>query len=282
MKNIVPLIVALLLGVFAIVGVKNYMSKKDQEVIDKTAPKIVIVAKKDIPAGTRLTKAMLAQRSLPGQMLPPNVITPQNVNDIDGQAVNRDMYEGEAFLWSYLGAQTQRKKLSEVITLDERATTISVDNVSGVDGYIHPNDRVDVYLSVQVPTKKEQKVPSQQGDLVTIEVDDTKDVVFMLLQNVSVIATGPSFGKGHVETQQDYGTVTLSLTPTEAGLLKFAGETGKISLTLRNPQDFGEVSKVDIFDINSILDVAKLREVQNERKKRIEVYRKGKGVLIER
>jgi pilus assembly protein CpaB len=282
MKKALPLIVALVLGVLAVLGVQHYLSQKDIEFRKKTRPMKVIVVGDKIAAGQKLVRSVLQEREFPEAMLPENVVTAQDLKDILNQPVNRNIYPGEPLLWSYLGREEKKQSLSEVIPLDERAITIASENIAGVDGYIQPNDRVDIYIIVDVPTKKKQKVPTKEGDLVDIEVDDTKNAAFLLLQNVTVLATGSSFARGVVDTQQDYGAITLSVTPSEAGLLKFASETGRLSLTLRNPQDFGETSKIEIFDMDSILDVAKLRELQNARKKRIEVYRKGKALSVER
>ena len=282
MKNILPLIVAFILGFFAVFGVQRYISNKDQEFISRVQPKTVIVASKKISAGEKLTQDLLSERDFPSKMLPENVITREMLKDILRKPVNRDVFPGEPILWSFLGAQRRETTLSQVVKLDERAITISVDKTGGVDGYIQPNDRVDIYIMTQVPTKKKQEVIGKDGNLMPLEVEDKKDAAFLLLQNVLVLATGDSFSRGTMGTQQNYSTVTLAVTPKEAGLLKFATEAGQLSLTLRNPQDFGEASEIEIFDMDSILDIAKLRQLQDDRKKRIEVYRQGKTEILER
>lgn len=282
MKNLLPLIVAVVLGAFAVIGVQHYIGQKDLEYRQKVMPKSVIVSAAKIAAGEKLAPDLLRQKEFPAAMLPENVVTPDMLKDVLNKPVNRDVYPGEPILWSFLGVQKAANSLSQVIKPDERAVTISVDNVGGIDGYIQPNDRVDIYILTDVPVKKKQEVLNKEGGVTTIEVEGKQQASFLLLQNVIVLATGSSFGSGVVPTQQAYTTITLSVTPEEAGLLKFATGVGQLSLTLRNPQDFGEASKIEVFNMDSILDVAKLRDVQAERKKRIEVYKQGKSEIVER
>lgn len=282
MKNLLPLIVAFILGLVAVFGVQEYIKKKDAAFNEKIKPKTVIVASTKINSGQKITVDCLSKRDFPEEMLPENVVSPDALKDILNKPVNRDVYQGEPILWSFLGMQKTSTTLSQVIKSDERAITISVDGVNGVDGYIQPNDRVDMYITTEVPTKKKQEVPTKDGGVTTIEVEAKKEVAFLLLQNVTVLATGASFGRGVAETKQEYSTITLSVSTQEAGLIKFATEAGHLSLTLRNPEDFNETSKIDIFDMDSVLDVAKLREIQDLRKKRIEVYKQGKAETIER
>ncbi|EKD26381.1 MAG: hypothetical protein ACD_79C01234G0007 [uncultured bacterium] len=283
MKKALPLVIALILGLVAMFGVQNYLKKINLDFEKKNQPKTIVVLSQNVLAGERLTKDVLSKRDFPAKMLPENVVTPQDLKDVLNQPVNRDVFAGESLLWSYLGSEKMKGSLSQVIELEERAISISCNNISGVDGYIQPNDKIDIYIITEIPYKKKQLMPKESGEMVEVEVDEQKSVAFLLLQNVTVLATGSSFGQGGmVETQQAYSTITLSATPQEAGLLKFAGEVGSLSMALRNPKDFSESSKIEIIDMDSIIDVARLKEVQQARKKRIEVYNQGKAQLIER
>jgi pilus assembly protein CpaB len=282
MKKSLPLIVAVILGMVAVFGVQNYLKKKDKEYVEKVRPKRVIVAQRNLKAGERLTVDVLASREFPEAMLPENVVTEQDQNDILDQPVSRDFSKGEPLLWSFLGAPKAVKAMSQVVEIDERAVSISVDTISGVDGYVQPNDRVDIYVTIKVPTTKKQQMPGKDGEVTTVEIEDQKTVTFLLLQNVTILATGSSFFQDKTSEDHEYRSVTLAVTAVEAGLVKFASQAGELSLALRNIQDFGEASKIEIVDMNTVLDLARLREVQENRKKRIEVYRQGKIQMVER
>jgi len=282
MKKAIPLIVAIVLATFAVIFVEKYLVTQKKDFQKKHKPKTVLVLKRKILNGERISRQYLAKKTFPGDMLPSNVMTPQDQKDVIGRKVNRTIYAKEPLLWSHFGQQDTKKTMSEIIPLDERAITIPMNNISGVDGYIQPNDHVDIYISTSVPTKELKQLPTRDGGVMTTEVEGEKDAIFLLLQNVIIAATGDSFGKGAIPTKQSYSSITVFVTPLEAGLLKFATETGSLSLALRNPKDFSEVSQLDVFDKNTILDQARLKEVQNARKKRIEVYRKGKSKIIER
>ena len=54
----------------------------------------------------------------------------------------------------------------------------------------------------------------------------------VLLQNVTVLAVGDTFGGG-VKTQESGGELTLSLTLSESQLIMFAGQNGELGAVLR-------------------------------------------------
>jgi pilus assembly protein CpaB len=284
MKKALPLIVAIALGLVAVLGVRNFLAKKDEESKLKWNTKKVLVAQQEVKAGQRLSGDMIAAREFPAKMLPENAVNPDDAEEIVNQPVNRDLYKGEPLLWSFLGGEEKEKSLSHGIRIEERAVTVSVNNISGVDGYVKPNDRVDIYVFMKVPTKKKQQIPTKDGgEPQTIEVDDTKTIAFLFLQNVTVLATGKSFHQSQLPSSQkttapSYNSITFAVTPTEVALLKFVSENGDLSLALRNPQDFSDVTDIEVVDMGTILDLTKLKEVQQARKNRVEVYRQGRQV----
>jgi pilus assembly protein CpaB len=101
---------------------------------------------------------------------------------------------------------------------------VQITDVSGVAGLIQPNSRVDVLFTR----------PGSMDEASTSTI----------LQNVRVFSTGRLAPAG--QTAQAAAAeartprvpvVTLLLAPDEAQLLELAKNEGKISLSLRNPQD---------------------------------------------
>lgn len=241
---------------------------------------MVLVPAQNIEPGTRLTESLLSQRPFPAQMLPEGVITPDDIADIINQPVSRKCYKGQALVWSDIGSIDAEETLSRTITPGERAITIPVNKISGLEGYIKPNDRIDLFASMAVPYVKDQQVPTQDGGVVSVKVEANKNVVFLLLQNVVVLATGQSFNQN--VAQNSYASLTLALTPKEAGLVKFAMDHGSLSAILRNSKDFGEDAEIEFIDIDEFMNLSKLKDLQNERTKRVEVYKMGKAKIIEK
>jgi pilus assembly protein CpaB len=110
----------------------------------------------------------------------------------------------------------------------ERAITIPVNTVSGLSGMIKPNDRVDIVGTFSV---------------------GSKIITRILNQNVTVIAVGSRFGNN---SEENYGSVTLKVSPEEAEILTFAERHGDLRLLLRNRRDLeiqGALPEVDFGNI---------------------------------
>lgn len=133
-----------------------------------------------------------------------------------GQITKVFLMENEPILDSKLSSKGGG--LSLLIEPTKRASSIEVDKVSGVSGFVLPGDRVDVILTVKRP-----------GSI-------TDAIAKTILQNVEVLAAGEKTEeKGNkVITVQ---SVTLLVKPEGAQALALATSEGKLHLALRNPTD---------------------------------------------
>jgi len=100
-----------------------------------------------------------------------------------------------------------------------RAATVRINDVSGVAGFIQPNDSVDVLITRVLPG-------SDRGTQVT-------DV---LLQNVQVLAIDQA-AKNEDGSPRVGRSATLQVNPLDAQKLALAQEAGSLSLVLRKPGD---------------------------------------------
>ena len=155
-----------------------------------------------------------------------------------GQVTKVFLMENEPILDSKLSSKGGG--LSLLIDISKRASSIEVDKVSGVSGFILPGDRVDVILTV--------KRPGATSDAIAKTI----------LQNVEVLAAGEKTEeKGNkVITVQ---SVTLLVDPEGAQDLALASSEGKLHLALRNPTD-DEVVAVDPVSKTGILKGTQKRE----------------------
>jgi pilus assembly protein CpaB len=148
-----------------------------------------------------------------------------------GQVTKVFIMENEPILNSKLSSKGGG--LSLLIEPTKRASSIEVDKVSGVSGFILPGDRVDVILTV--------KQPGSSSDATAKTI----------LQNIEVLAAGEKTEeKGNkVITVQ---SVTLLVDPEGAQDLALASSEGKLHLALRNPVD-DEILAVDPVSKTGIL-----------------------------
>jgi pilus assembly protein CpaB len=174
----------------------------------------VVVATKDLTFGEALEPDDMKVAMFPKGSVPTGSYASED--SLLGQVTKVFLKENEPILESKLSSKGGG--LSLLIDKSKRASSIQVDKISGVSGFILPGDRVDVILTVDRP-------------------GSTRDAIAKtILQNVEVLAAGEKTEeKGNkVITVQ---SVTLVVDPEGAQALALASSEGKLHLALRNPTD---------------------------------------------
>jgi len=135
-----------------------------------------------------------------------------------GRVVRADAYAGEAILEDKLAPKGSEGGFSSVIPPGMRALTVSVNNYSGVGGFVLPNTRVDVLVTVPSPYRK--------GDSITK----------IILEDIKVLAVDQIYER-EKDDPVKVQTVTLLVSPKQAEQLVLASTEGKLQLSLRNTAD---------------------------------------------
>jgi pilus assembly protein CpaB len=189
----------------------------------------VVVATRDLTFGETLEQDDMKVAMFPKGSIPKGSYGFED--SLLGQVTKVFLMENEPILDSKLSSKGGG--LSLLISPSMRASSIQVDKVSGVSGFILPGDRVDVILTV--------KPQGGSGDAIAKTI----------LQNVEILAAGEKTEeKGNmVITVQ---SVTLLVYPEGAQALALASSEGKLHLALRNPTD-DEILAVDPISKTGIL-----------------------------
>lgn len=144
----------------------------------------------------------------------------------------RAMAINEPILADKITGKGQGASIAALLTDGKRAVSVRINDVSGVAGFVQPNDTVDVLI-----TRSLANTSSQATDV--------------LLQNVRVLATDQQAnnpdGKPNVAR-----TATLEVDPLEAQKLALAQEAGTLSLVLRKPgvdQNLSAIQTVSLADL---------------------------------
>jgi pilus assembly protein CpaB len=177
--------------------------------------KPVVVAGRDLTFGEDLKPGDMKVTMFPGGSVPKGSY--EVVDSLVGQVTKVFLMENEPILDSKLSSKGGG--LSLLISKNKRASSIQVDKVSGVSGFILPGDRVDVILTVRGTGGGSEDA-----------------VAKTILQNVEVLAAGEKTEQkeNKVITVQ---SVTLLVDPEGAQALALASNEGKLNLALRNPMD---------------------------------------------
>ena len=226
------LIVAVLLGVAAaVVGYYGLTSMAKQTNAQQNANyRNVVVTVTDLTFGVKLDKEMLRMARYPKESVPEGAFS--NIDSVIGQTTKVFMSAREPV--TEIKLSSRGGGLSMLVRPTMRASSLEVNNVSGVSGFVLPGDRVDVLTTVDGRGANE--------DAVTRTV----------LQNIEVLAAGQ-------KTEQKDNkpitvqSVTLLVDPDGAETLALALHEGKIHLVLRNPDD-QEVVRVASLTTRQMLD----------------------------
>jgi pilus assembly protein CpaB len=192
-------------------------------------PVSVVVAGTDLRAGSLLSSQTVAVREMPRAFLHSDAVLAEKWSDIAGRVLAHAVRSGEPVLRSRL-AQDMSAGFSGQLSAGMRALTFPVDEESSLSGMLSPGDRVDIFFTT-----------TAGNETVTVP----------LLVSVPILATGirTVANAAFVPDRQQagsYRTVTVSVSPEDAAKITLAQDSGKITLTLRQPedQDRGQVARI--------------------------------------
>ena len=214
-KFIIP--IAIVASVFATFGLyKVLLQQNKRNDTPRVVYRKVAVANHDLQMGKKIEAADLSISDWPESIVP--VGSYSNAEQVIGRVLKTESQTGEAIIENKLAPKGSEGGFSSIIPAGMRALTVSVNNSSGVGGFILPNTRVDVLVTVSSPVQKGEST--------------TK----IILEDIKVLAVDQTF-----ERKEDdpviVQTVTLLVTPEDAEKLVLASTEGKLQLSLRNTSD---------------------------------------------
>lgn len=147
------------------------------------------------------------------------------------RAVLRAMEMNEPILKSKVTGFGERATISAQLMPGMQAFTLRIDTVSGVAGFLLPNDRVDVFL-----TRNDQNGLTAN----------------LIMQNVKVLAVD-QFSDQDTNRARVARTATVEVAPADAQKLALAQQVGKISLSLRQIDETTVQSDATPIDIRDLI-----------------------------
>lgn len=233
-QTLIALGAALLLGILAVYLANSMLVRSDRAAFARGTTKVA-VATAPLAFGTDITADRVRFVDYPNSSIPPGSFTTAAQLMPAGRkrvalipiAVN------EPILASKISGAGQGASIAALLPPGKRAASVRINDVSGVAGFIQPNDSVDVLITRQIPNADRDV---QQTDV--------------LLQNVRVIAIDQQ-AKNADGSPKIAKTATLEVTPLDSQKLALAQEVGSLSLVLRKPgeQDNPVVETVSMNDL---------------------------------
>ncbi|MBA3498416.1 MAG: Flp pilus assembly protein CpaB [Gemmatimonadales bacterium] len=212
------LLLALLSGGVAAVVALRYLRQQASPLMAAERPNAqIVVAARPMALGSVVGERDVKLVEWSGGAMPGGFIG--TLQEVVGRGLIVPVEENEPVLAGKLAAQGAGGGLPVIIDQGMRAFSIAVDQVIGVSGFVGPNTRVDVLLSlVQSPTLREPT---------------TK----VIMQNLKILAAGASIQQDKEGKPLEVPVVTLLVTPEQAETLGLATGQGRIQLALRHTLD---------------------------------------------
>lgn len=172
----------------------------------------VLVAKRYLPAYTRLEAKDLAWMKLPRAFAPTGVVT--EASSVLGLQTLVPFSPEEPLIFNKLALGEQA--LAASVPEGKRAVSLAVNAVTGLSGLLKAGDHVDVLLL-------HGQGPAAQAGL--------------LIQDAPVLAVGSNLTRNEGTRNEATGTVTLALSLEDASLALAATANGMLQLALRASGD---------------------------------------------
>jgi pilus assembly protein CpaB len=220
-RTLITMAVAVLLGLVAVLLVRNYIGQAQRTpAAASVGTKPVVVAAAPIQRGAALAPNLLKVVSYPADAVPPGAvgtIAELGAPGPNGRLSLRSLSPNEPILMNQVTGPGGKVTLAAVVNPGMRAVTVRSNDVAGVAGFVLPGDRVDILLT---------RPNSDQGQPATQ----------VLAENVRVLGVD-QLADDTADKPVVARAVTLELTPDQAGVLSLAQAVGSVSFTLRHVAD---------------------------------------------
>lgn len=210
------LVVALLASVIAY-RVLQRRAERTEAVAETRQVTVAAIA---LSPGVEIRKEMLSLKEFLAGSLPADS-TFANPVELEGRVVLSPVQPGEPVFRSRVtGPGSSGAGVSALVAVGKRAMAVKVDKVIGVSGFIRPQSRVDVLVTLGNPAEK--------GETITK----------IVLENMLVLAAGTELEKKPgAEKAVPVDVITLEVSPEDAERLTLAASSGRIQLAMRNLKD---------------------------------------------
>ncbi len=226
-RRTITLVIAAVLAVGTGLLTFSYLSSMNRGARVAAAPRLIVVAQRDIPARATITIDMLAIARRPADAIDPDSLSSPAA--AVGSITRVTIPMGSAVTTSKIGRAFDAG-LTGRIPEGMRAISIPIDKVKGVANLIQAGDHIDVIAL----TRATPGVPPQ---------------ALTILRNIVVLAMGSAYettaATASPSPDTAISTATLQVTPKQADLLALADVNTTLRLALREPKERTGAAAVD-------------------------------------
>ncbi len=228
MKNFIPLILAVLLGLAAVLAVGRLLQSRKKADEKETT---VVAVTRDIQAGEIFTTDAIMSKKIPVSARPAQALFWARSEMVVGQKALRSIAAGDYVLLADVGLS---RSMADIVGEGEWAVALTVPP-GGIARIVQPGDEVAVIGTFKVTSKVES------ADLAAAAQEIDREATLVLFPRVRVLDVGTLSSGG----ESNAGELILALPPSEAQVLVAAQRKAQLTLALRRPGDDAAINRLD-------------------------------------
>ncbi|MCO4792370.1 MAG: Flp pilus assembly protein CpaB [Bacteriovoracaceae bacterium] len=220
----------------------------------------IVVASKDLAKNSVIQQESVTFKSYLAQNVTTNMIPAKDYQKMKNRNLLLEFKKGDPILSTAVLGLNSGDSMSRNIPLGKRFFILELKDQAVSNGWVRPNDHVDIIVTMNLPKKG--------------------STTFTLLQDITLVSVGGKTSwndkKNAVGSQIGFYT-----GPKEFELLKFAQKRGTFGIALRNPKDIVMTNTVSDFNeeginMDSFLDSGMLRKASGGSELKVKVRGKRK------
>jgi pilus assembly protein CpaB len=210
------LIIAIVLGLVSASLSESHRNAKMQEALKNYQTKKVLVAASNLTAGIQLDSKSFVEKEVLASSVTGSMVSLEEQPAILGKRLLIDMKKGDPLLLTMVIANLRDDSIAGNIPSGKRLVSLKIVDSIARNGWIRPNDRVDIITSIELPGRGK--------------------TTFTLLRDITLISVGQAtvWERGVASKGTE---VSFYATPEDVEFINYAQEMGTFSLALRNPEE---------------------------------------------
>ena len=186
-----------------------------------------VIAAKSLPAMSQITSQNITIKKVPRKGLFDNYFS--EPVQVVGKVLAVPVIEGQVISKSFLIGEGTGAQLAAVLQPGMRAVSVPVSANSVMGGLLYPGCLVDVIATFRL------RYQDERGQAISTTL--LHGVQVLAIQDESIISKIDPSSKSVSRSSEGQVTVTLMVDTRQAEALQLAMDSGKISLSMRNPLD---------------------------------------------
>ncbi len=245
-------------------GLLSHFNSNQQERYyqEAYATKAVLITTKQLAQGEVITRDHMQQTQMLRMNVTQNHLTADGIPMVLGKQVTVDLKKGDPLLLSAIQGAAEITSMAQKIPAGKRLFSLSIEDPSVQNGFIKPNDHVDILAYMDLPNRGR--------------------TVFTVLQDVTLVSIGSMTNSSNAQGTSA-SNVSFFVSQKEAEILSYALKVGTFSLSLRNPKDISKAQEGKGIAIKEFLDYGKVHDASGgselqvtERGRRLKAKKGGK------